>query len=60
VLALSVFSDTHFGVLASTLENGGTIEHDLAIAARESARTTKVYDRESDALSLDEIERIAI
>jgi hypothetical protein len=30
------------------------------IAAHESPRTTKLYDRTSDQLSLDEIERIAI
>jgi hypothetical protein len=31
-----------------------------AIAAHESPRITKLYDRTSDALSLDEVERIAI
>jgi len=30
------------------------------IAAHESPRTTKLYDRTTDQLSLDEIERIAI
>jgi len=42
------------------LRNGGTIEHAQAIAAHESPRTTKLYDRTSDAISLDEIERIII
>ena len=42
------------------LRNGGTIEHAQAIAAHESPRTTKLYDRTSDAISLDEIERIVI
>jgi site-specific recombinase XerD len=42
------------------LENGGTLENAQAIAAHESPRTTKLYDRTSDALSLDEIERIAL
>ena len=42
------------------LENGGTLEHAQAIAAHESPRTTKLYDRTSDDLSLDEIERIAL
>lgn len=42
------------------LRNGGTIEHAQAIAAHESPKTTKLYDRTSDAISLDEIERIAI
>ncbi len=30
------------------------------IAAHESARTTKLYDRTSDTITLDEIEKIAI
>ncbi|MEL6445667.1 MAG: tyrosine-type recombinase/integrase [Bacteroidota bacterium] len=42
------------------LENGGTLEHAQAIAAHESPRTTKLYDRTSDAISLDEIERISL
>jgi hypothetical protein len=37
-----------------------TYEHAQAIAAHESPRTTKLYDRTSDAISLDEIERIVI
>jgi site-specific recombinase XerD len=46
--------------ITAYLENGGTIEHAQAIAAHESPRTTKLYDRTSDVLTLDEIERIAI
>lgn len=46
--------------ITAYLENGGTIEHAQAIAAHESPRTTKLYDRTSDAISLDEIERIVI
>ncbi|MBX7165943.1 MAG: site-specific integrase [Pirellulales bacterium] len=42
------------------LGNGGTIEGAQAIAAHESPRTTKLYDRTSDELTLDEIERIVI
>lgn len=42
------------------LRNGGTIEHAQQIAAHESPRTTKLYDRTSDTISLDEIERIVI
>jgi hypothetical protein len=41
-------------------ENGGRIEHAQQIADHESPRTTKLYDRTSDAISLDEIERILI
>lgn len=42
------------------LKNGGTIENAQAIAAHESPRTTKLYDRRSDQIALDEIERIRL
>ena len=35
-------------------------EHAQQIAAHESPRTTKLYDRTSEQITLDEIERIAI
>jgi hypothetical protein len=37
-----------------------TKEHAQAIAAHESPRTTKLYDRTTDEITLDEIERIGI
>lgn len=46
--------------ITAYLENGGTLEHAQQIAAHESPRTTKLYDRTSDHISLDEIERIII
>ncbi len=46
--------------ITAYLENGGTLEGAQAIAAHESARTTKLYDRTGDEITLDEIERIAI
>lgn len=46
--------------ITAYLENGGTIENAQAIAAHESPRTTKLYDRTSDAITLDEVERILI
>jgi len=46
--------------ITAYLENGGTIEKAQTIAAHESPRTTKLYDRRSDQISLDEIERIII
>ena len=46
--------------ITAYLENGGTIENAQLIAAHESPRTTKLYDRTSDAITLDEVERIAI
>lgn len=46
--------------ITAYLENGGIIEHAQQIAAHESPRTTKLYDRTSDQVSLDEIEKIVI
>ena len=46
--------------ITAYLENGGTIENAQAIASHESPRTTKLYDRTSDEITLDEVERIAI
>jgi integrase/recombinase XerD len=42
------------------LEEGGTVEHAQRIANHESPKTTKLYDRTSDQIDLDEIERIRI
>jgi len=42
------------------LKNGGTLEKAQYMAAHESPRTTKLYDRRQDEISLDEVERIAI
>ena len=41
-------------------KNGGTLENAQAMAAHESPRTTALYDRRGDAISLDEVERIVI
>jgi integrase/recombinase XerD len=46
--------------ITAYLENGGTIENAQAIAAHESPRTTKLYDRTGDEITLDEVERIDI
>lgn len=46
--------------ITAYLEAGGTLENAQAIAAHESPRTTKLYDRTQDNISLDEIERILI
>lgn len=42
------------------LRNGGTVEKAAQIAAHESTRTTQLYNRTDDELTLDEIERIVI
>ena len=44
--------------ITAYLQNGGTLEHAQQIAAHQSPRTTKLYDRTKDEISLDEIERI--
>jgi integrase/recombinase XerD len=46
--------------ITAYLENGGTLEKTQQIAAHKSARTTKLYDRTSGTITLDEIEKIAI
>jgi hypothetical protein len=42
------------------LANGGALEHAQEMAAYESPRTTKLYDRTADVITLDEVERIVI
>ncbi len=42
------------------LENKGTLETAQKIAAHELPRTTKLYDRTDDQLTLDEIEKISV
>ena len=46
--------------ITAYLRNGGLLEHAQQIAAHESPRTTKLYDRTRDQITLDEVERIAI
>jgi site-specific recombinase XerD len=42
------------------LKSAGTLEHAQAMANHSSPRTTKLYDRRSDEVSLDEYERVGI
>ena len=42
------------------LSNGGTLERAQQIAAHASPKTTKLYDRTADTVTVDEIERIVI
>lgn len=46
--------------ITNYLMNGGTLEKAQQLANHESARTTKLYDRRDDKLTLDEVERITI
>ena len=42
------------------LLHGGTLEHAQHMAAHESSRTTGLYDRRKDEVTLDEVERIIL
>jgi len=46
--------------ITNYLTNGGSISEAQKMAAHADCRTTKLYDRRGDAVSLDEIERISI
>lgn len=45
--------------ITTYLQNGGKLEIAQQMAGHESARTTGLYDRRSDEVALDEVERIA-
>ena len=42
------------------LLNGGLLEYAQQMAAHQSARTTKLYDRTKDEITLSEVERIRL
>ena len=44
--------------ITAYLSHGGTIERAAIIAGHRSTRTTQLYDRRSDEVTLDEIEKI--
>jgi site-specific recombinase XerC len=46
--------------ITAYLRNGGTLENAAAMANHASTRTTQLYDRRHDAISLDEVERIRL
>ncbi|WP_028227366.1 tyrosine-type recombinase/integrase [Paraburkholderia ferrariae] len=46
--------------ITAYLKNGGTLENAAAMANHASTRTTQLYDRRRDDVSLDEIERIQL
>jgi predicted DNA-binding WGR domain protein len=46
--------------ITAYLKNGGTLENAAAMANHASTRTTQLYDRRRDEVSLDEAERISI
>jgi hypothetical protein len=46
--------------ITAYLKNGGALEKAAAMANHASMRTTQLYDRRRDEVSLDEVERIVI
>jgi site-specific recombinase XerD len=46
--------------ITAYLKNGGTLENAAAMANHASTRTTQLYDRRRDEISLDEVERICL
>jgi integrase len=46
--------------ITAYLKNGGTLENAAAMANHASTRTTQLYDRRRDEISLDEVERIRL
>jgi integrase/recombinase XerC len=46
--------------ITAYLKNGGTLERAAAMANHASTRTTQLYDRRQDDVTLDEVERVLI
>lgn len=46
--------------ITAYLSNGGALEHAQSMAAHESPRTTKLYDRTKERRTQDEVERIQL
>ncbi len=46
--------------ITAYLKNGGTLERAATMANHASTRTTQLYDRRSDHVTLDEVERVMI
>jgi site-specific recombinase XerD len=46
--------------ITAYLKNGGTLEQAAAMANHASTRTTQLYDRRREAMTLDEVEKIGI
>lgn len=46
--------------ITAYMSNGGSLKHAQQMANHPSPRTTKLYDRRNDVISLDEVERIVI
>jgi site-specific recombinase XerD len=46
--------------ITAYLKNGGTLERAASMANHASTRTTQLYDRRRDEMSLDEVERVVL
>ena len=46
--------------ITAYLKNGGTLEKAAAMANHASTRTTQLYDRRAEEVTLDEVERILV
>ena len=46
--------------ITAYLKNGGTLENAASMANHSSTRTTQLYDRRPDEVTLDEVERVLI
>jgi integrase len=46
--------------ITACLKSGGMLENAAAMANHASTRTTQLYDRRSDDITLDEVERIRL
>jgi len=46
--------------ITAYLKNGGTLEKAASMSNHASTRTTQLYDRRSDEVTLDEVERVGI
>jgi len=56
----SLRSQPSAGAKRAYLKNGGTLEKAAQMANHASTRTTQLYDRRPEELSLDEVERIKV
>lgn len=46
--------------ITAYLKNGGTFEMAVVMTNHSSSRTTQLFDRRSDEVTLDEVERVLI
>ena len=59
IIALGYHTFRATGITVYLL-NGGLLEDAQQMAAHESARTTRLYDRRNDQVRLDQVERIVL